>query len=295
MGGMAFHMAFVWGVVIALIIIVVAAVVYFARAAQSGSLLAADLAAARGASRLPTVGGSMVTAETAQFPVHDTIFILPDISNYTRFMTGSRFAFGHAQHIVFCLINAMVEAADPSVELSKLEGDAALFFVDADRHDSKAIGRTVADIFAAFFSERERLIRSNVCPCSSCAAIRELDLKIFVHRGEASRFSFRGSVDHFGTDVIILHRMMKNSVRGKRYVMITDAAAGSIDLPFDGETYKVEEDIENVGKIAASVHVIDDETAERLAGGHVAGKPSKVSETIAKLGENIRSLGRAAG
>ena len=81
----------------------------------------------------------------------------------------------------------------------------------------------------------------------------DLDLKIFVHKGKAARFKFRGSVDHFGTDVIILHRLMKNGVNNHRYVMVTDAAAECIELALHNEPYQIEEEIEQVGSVRADI------------------------------------------
>ncbi len=224
----------------------------------------------------------------------DTLFILPDISHYTRFMTGTHFAFAHAQYIIFCLINAMIRAATRHVELSKLEGGAALFFVDAARHDRATVGETVTNIFGAFFTERERLKQSNVCPCRACRHIDDLDLKVFVHRGQAARFRFRGSVDLAGTDVIILHRIMKNSVDGDRYVMVTDAASGSIELPVDLAQYPVEEAVDHIGTVGAAVYVIDDEAMRRLRDTHGIVKMSRWRDTRAKLARNIRALPMAA-
>ena len=224
---------------------------------------------------------------------HDTIFILPDISGYTRFMTGSRFAFGHAQHAVMALINAMIEAAVRRVELSKLEGDAALFFVDADRLSAEAVSETVMDIFAAFFAEREQLIAANICRCHACGHIGELDLKIFVHRGEATRFQFRGSVDHFGTDVIVLHRLMKNNVVGHRYVLVTEAAGDHIHLPADLERYEIEERVEHIGKVRALVYPIDDAKAAALARRLPPESISAFQDTYKKLQENMRAIAGA--
>ena len=197
--------------------------------------------------------------------MHDTIFILPDISHYTRFMTGSEFSFAHAQHIVFSLINSMIVAASRTVELSKLEGDAALFFVDADRHSAERIGACVLDIFAAFYAEQARLIDTNMCACRACRSIDALDLKVFVHRGAAARFEFRGSTDHFGVDMIVLHRLMKNSVDVDRYIMATDAARSRVTFPAELPSYQIEENLRGYGHIAATVFKLSDAFATSLA------------------------------
>ncbi|MDH3665937.1 MAG: DUF2652 domain-containing protein [Paracoccaceae bacterium] len=221
---------------------------------------------------------------------YDTIFILPDISNYTSFMTGSRFSTGHAQHIIFCLINAMVEAATRTVELSKLEGDAALFYADARWHSPETIGKTMMDIFAAFFRERERLAASNICNCHACRSIDLLDLKAFVHRGQTTRFTFRGSVDHFGTDVIVIHRIMKNGVTSRRYVIVTNAAADCIDLPGDLKTHPVQELVEHFGQIHATVYEIDDERMAEMSRLSPEKPPSVLKSSMGKLAENLRTL-----
>lgn len=111
---------------------------------------------------------------------------------------------------------------------------------------------------------------------------------MFVHRGQAAQFEFRGSIDLFGTDVIVLHRIMKNGVEGHRYIMITDAAATSIKLPRAFDVSFVEEDVQHIGKIRASVHHIDDATADELAADAKAQRFSGISEIFAKLRENVR-------
>mgnify|MGYP003700712121 CR=1 FL=1 len=225
--------------------------------------------------------------------MRDTIFILPDISHYTRFMTGSEFSFAHAQHIVFSLINSMIVAASRTVELSKLEGDAALFFVDADRHPADRIGACILDIFAAFYAEQARLIDTNMCACRACQSIGDLDLKIFVHRGQAARFEFRGSIDHFGVDMIVLHRLMKNGVHTDRYIMVTDAARSHVAFSADLPSIQTEEDLRGYGKIAATVFTLDDAFAAFLtkqASSVLA--TSRWTELCLKLRANLASLRR---
>ncbi len=61
------------------------------------------------------------------------------------------------------------------------------------------------------------------CPCSACANIGMLKLKFVVHHGKFSRQRL-GSVEQLhGTDVIVAHRLLKNSVPSKEYLLVTDA------------------------------------------------------------------------
>lgn len=284
MGGMPLHMFLLWAAVAALLFLVFVFVLLMTRRVSAAGISLAQLASRRSVNgKFPIKNAISPNCEAT-----DTIFVLPDISNYTSFMTGSQFSFGHAQHIIFALVNAMIEAATRKIELSKLEGDAALFFVDAGTCSQAELGETVIDIFKAFFRERRRLKQSNICPCRACTHIDQLDLKIFVHRGQAARFEFRGSIDLFGTDVIVLHRIMKNGVDGHRYVMITDAAESCIELPGAFDRSLIEEDVQHVGKVRAVVYDIDDGTAEKMAEAIEVERLSVISETITKLRENIR-------
>jgi len=287
------HHLVVYGSTAAVLLgLLLAAIFFFSRKTSPDRLLLADIAALNpGFLHVPSTSPQgPISAEDVD--AHDTIFILPDISHYTRFMTGNRFAFGHARHVVFSLLNAMIDSATRKLQLSKLEGDAALFFVDSKKLTDTEVGQTVIGIFAAFFRERARLIESNICPCSACSQIKDLDLKIFVHRGRASRFEFRGSIDHFGTDVIILHRMMKNNVKGHRYVMVTDAATDCIDLPGEFETFKLAEEHEHIGKVSAQVFQISDAMALTFSQRDQA-RSSWSADLASKLQQNFRTATRS--
>jgi hypothetical protein len=208
-------------------------------------------------------------------------------------MTGSEFSFAHAQHIVFSLINSMIIAASRTVELSKLEGDAALFFVDADRHSAGRIGECVFDIFAAFYAEQSRLIETNMCACRACRSIDSLDLKMFVHCGRAARFEFRGSTDHFGVDMIVLHRLMKNSVNSDRFIMLTDAAQTNVAFPVELPSYLIDEDLRGYGRIGATVFTLDDALAAVLAKQAPSTlATSRWTDAYRKLRANLASLRR---
>ncbi len=260
------HHLVVYGSTAAVLLgLLLVAIFLFSRKTPSDRLLLADIAEQNpGCLHVPATSPQVPTfAKDAD--AHDTIFILPDISHYTRFMTGNRLAFGHARHVVFDLLNAMMDAATKKLQVSKLEGDAALFFVDGHKYSDHAIGEIVMDIFAAFFRERDRLCKSTTCQCSACQQIADLDLKIFVHRGAASRFEFRGTIDHFGTDVIILHRMMKSGAHSHRYVMVSQAANSSISLPELPEPYELQQELSHIGRFAARIYEIDDERVAELA------------------------------
>ena len=289
MHGMPLGMIGLWAVLLLVLGLFGWLIFFFSRRAETSDLLIANLAKRRNDAELRKFFEKPGSDTELGSGTHDTLFIFPDISGYTRFMTGSEFSFAHAQFIIFSLINAMISAATKTVRLSKLEGDAALFYTDVTRISAEEMDKTLYHIFAAFYSERQRLIDANACPCRACQSIRDLDLKIFVHRGEAARFEFRGSVDHFGADVIVLHRLMKNGVNDRRYVMVSERAAQSVALTFGGAPDHVREDIEHVGEVSAAVYRIDDLTVDEMIKASSARRGSRAADFIAKLRGNLAS------
>lgn len=278
-------MAYLW---VTLTFVLIATFLLFARRSKAGSLervtLVKPIDAARDrASTLPMVSSAETIGKQA--PVHDTVFILPDISHYTRFIASNHIDPDRSRLIIFSLMNAMIEAAENTVELSKIEGDAVLFFTDARNLSDVEVGQTVIAIFDAFFRERRRLADECHGDPRLRAQINELDVKMFIHRGKTARFNFKGTVDHFGADVTILHKLMKNSIDSDRYVMVTEAAESSVRLPSSFIKQHVEEDLEHVGMIRASVFSFADGSPATIEDS--ADEPEMQSKSLLVLRESL--------
>ena len=130
----------------------------------------------------------------------------------------------------------------------------------------------------------------NFCRCAACRHIWDLDIKIFVHRGEAVHFRFRGTNDVFGSEPIVLHRMMKNQVSSRRYVMITSAAAARIALPIDGQVTTTMLDVEGLDKISASVWEIPYFLSSKDEAKTIVSTPGYWGDLLGKLSNNVSSI-----
>ena len=194
----------------------------------------------------------------------DTLFIMPDISNYTRFVSSKHLEADDAQNIIFSLMSAIINTVGEELRFSKLEGDSALFFTNADAASPEKIGRTLLSIFAVFDARKTKLVGELAHDPITQEMIQNLDLKIFAHRGVAQRFTYRGMVDHFGSEVTLLHKLMKNHVNGDRYVLVTEAARRLIDLHDQYDCEPLSETIEHIGHIQGCVFrpMISSESAE---------------------------------
>ena len=193
-------------------------------------------------------------------------FVIADISGYTQFLAGV--ALDHAHDIIADVMDLVVRKMRPAFRLAKFEGDAAFLYSVDGRAGARLDGVMVQDaVQAAYFAFRRRLrdIRlASACECDACRRMQDLDLKFVVHHGEFIRHRMMGREELAGRDVIVVHRLLKNSVNdriGKRaYALYSDASvkALGIDTGAQGLAGHVEA-IDIIGDV--TVWICDLETA----------------------------------
>jgi hypothetical protein len=156
----------------------------------------------------------------------DAHILLADISGYTRFLRENTAILRHANYIVSELLAAIMHRAEDVVRPEKLEGDAILFVAQAGRttDTDNSVRRSMFGFFAAFDRRRAELMARNTCPCDACTTVHRLDLKVIGHFGKVLRYKVNNFEELAGFDIIVAHRLLKNSLDTSRYLMVTDAA-----------------------------------------------------------------------
>ncbi len=139
-----------------------------------------------------------------------TCFLIADISGYTGYLADVEL--DHAQDILADLIGAVVSALRPNFRLAKLEGDAAFTFATVDRIDGSMLLDTIERCYFGFRRRRRDVRQATSCECNACERIPDLDLKFVVHHGEAIIQRVAGRQELLGSDVIVVHRLLKNEV-----------------------------------------------------------------------------------
>jgi hypothetical protein len=130
--------------------------------------------------------------------------------------------------VVVELLRAVISVASRpggTLKLAEVEGDAAFFYAICREDDDitaelAAIKKQVIGFFRAFYQTLHRLCVFN--PCIRNA--QDLRLKVVIHAGEVALEHIHGFDKLFGMDVILAHRLLKNSVPSPEYVLMTDAA-----------------------------------------------------------------------
>ena len=204
--------------------------------------------------------------EQAAFMKQDElIIILADISGYTRFMVENRTSAMHGQLCINSLIEAILDNVDIPLTLQEIEGDAVFLYA---RHPGTQAGwqTTVREIserldrfFQAFFAQMGVTVESTPCPCAICRNADKLGLKIIVHAGEAVFHEVGGKSQVSGPDVILAHRLLKNSVDSNDYLLVTEDAYELMAPNLKGEFQGHEESYEGFGEVPTRIRFLDDE------------------------------------
>lgn len=153
---------------------------------------------------------------------------IADISGYSSYLAGVEL--DHAQDILADLMSTVVKAFRPSFKLSKLEGDAAFVYALTDNVDGSLLLDTVENCYFAFRTRLMSIRQSSTCECNACLWIPKLNLKLVAHHGQIAIHKIAGHSELVGNDVVVVHRLLKNSLEETAYVFISDACANQTTL-----------------------------------------------------------------
>lgn len=158
--------------------------------------------------------------------------VLADISGYTSYLLGTELE--HAQDVLSDLMAVVVGRLQPPLQVTKLEGDAIFAYALDGACGASTLLDTVEQSYFAFRSRQRDIAQATSCTCEACRRTPMLDLKFLVHHGRFVRRSLAGDEELTGRDVIVIHRVSKNSAAemlGTRgYALLSEAATTALGL-----------------------------------------------------------------
>ena len=155
------------------------------------------------------------------------LLFIPDISGFTRFVNETEIL--HSQHIVQELLEILIDSNQLNLQVSEVEGDAIFFYRLGDKPRLKNLLQQVEQMFTRFHSHLKLYEHQRICPCGACKTAADLTLKIVAHFGEVTGIAIREYKKLFGKDVILVHRLLKNNLDKKEYVLFTDALLAEME------------------------------------------------------------------
>jgi hypothetical protein len=182
-----------------------------------------------------------------------SLLLIADIGGYTDYMLTHRMSLAHAEINTARLLEKVVDAA-PGFELIEIEGDAAFLHRQVGSSDGLGLVdltlRAAADMHRAFHGERQ-YVAANLCPCKACTQAQNLKLKFVAHVGEVTTQNIRKRRKLVGIDVILVHRLLKNSIEIPEYVLMSEELHGTGAASVPGPTNEVAEDLQGIGPVRA--------------------------------------------
>jgi hypothetical protein len=186
-------------------------------------------------------------------PTQDGFLVIADVSGYTAFLTSTELEHGHA--VMQGILGVLVKQLEPPATLIKLEGDAVFFRAPALLGGTRVFD-LIERLYAAFRAHRFDTQKATSCTCRACASIDTLDLKFFAHFGRFAEQRLGGIADVAGPDVILVHRLTKNSVterlNQRAYLLGTRAFLERVEVAPKVEAHS--ESYEHLGEVQGGVY-----------------------------------------
>lgn len=195
---------------------------------------------------------------------NELVIILADISGYTRFMVENQLSAIHGQICISSLIEALLSEVNIPLTLQEIEGDAVFLYADHPGDEEKwedvlaQVRTKLARFFNVFQENMATVAESTPCGCAICSNADELSLKIVVHRGTAVFHEIAGRPQVSGADVILAHRLLKNSVPGNQYLLMSDAAYRQLGAEMPLHFAPATEHYDEFGEVETHVCSMDD-------------------------------------
>src|SRR5262245_33720572 len=175
------------------------------------------------------------------------LLVIADIGGYTPFMRLHRTSLAHAQDVVARLLEAMIDAA-PGLTLLEIEGDAVLLYAWTTRDQEASTARMGVDrvvaMHRAFHACQQRIEALNTCRCEGCRQAGRLRVKFIAHLGDVAVQRVKHSEKLAGLDVILVHRLLKNSVPIAEYLLLSEALFQRVDDTVRSRSQALEHELE---------------------------------------------------
>jgi hypothetical protein len=210
------------------------------------------------------------------------LLLIADIGGYTDYMRAHRMSLAHAEVNTARLLEAVIDAAG-DFELIEIEGDAAFLSRPADGDTTIAeMTEAIVGMHRAFHIER-RHVAANLCPCDGCEQTDQLKLKFVAHVGEVATQTIRDRRKLVGIDVILVHRLLKNSVQVPEYVLLSEELHGLADGALTTPGQEVMQELDGIGPTRSYVVDVAD-----LPG---SSPPPAAPSMLTRLGKTLSVAG----
>jgi uncharacterized protein YndB with AHSA1/START domain len=153
-------------------------------------------------------------------------FVLADIGGYTTFLTDV--GIEHAKEITSHLFNGMFKVDQDAWKVGNVEGDCLFLYSDSPKSPQDVFAY-VRRLYEKFRESIEEIASGSTCRCGACDRSGDLSLKFVVHGGAFDTQDIAGRKELIGSDIVVAHRLLKNSVPMREYALLTTPLADAAE------------------------------------------------------------------
>lgn len=200
--------------------------------------------------------------------IYSGVIILGDVSGYTGLVTQTEIE--HSQSIIQFLFDRIYEATGEQFIVNEIEGDAIFAYAVEPKDPGSLLLATIGQLKEyghAFYHARKQMLDKptdgpNACECNACLNIYKLSFKFIVHYGQFGINKVGPFVKLIGADVVLAHRLLKNSVPGHEYVLLTQKTLDLLPGETQAKFTPLVESIDKFGEVGTAYRLFDWEEEE---------------------------------
>ncbi len=160
---------------------------------------------------------------------NEITFLIPDISGFTKFLKTTEIS--HSKHIIEELMNLLIKETKELFQIAEVEGDALFLYQFDHKIDVDSVYKLVQNAFKAFHKHLINYNHLRICNCGACSTAVELSVKFVLHYGKVEFVTVNGKEKPYGIEVIKAHRLLKNDIDNKEYLLFSDDFKSKHGLP----------------------------------------------------------------
>lgn len=148
-------------------------------------------------------------------------FCIPDITGFTKFITSTEDP-EFANQVISDVLNRTTKANLLNMSIAEIEGDAVFFYKTGRLPAINKVAKQCQLIYDTFTTTIQEYQQSSPELYEKYLSKNQLGIKIVIHHGAISLTEIDGRTKLMGEDVILVHKLLKNSIAEPCYILLTD-------------------------------------------------------------------------
>lgn len=151
---------------------------------------------------------------SAENNVFNGLVFIPDMSGFTQFVHSTDVITG--QQITSELLSVIVNQNTLNMRVAEIEGDAVFFYRHGNAPSIRQLFIQFEKMIRSFEEKRQELEKKFSIELN-------LALKVIAHYGSMAEIRVNNFRKLYGEVVVEAHRLLKNSIEGSSYLLLTES------------------------------------------------------------------------